>query len=203
MQMKKLTPEQLKQIYRRDLTVAFPPEELKPLRAMERLQADGTYCAWGLMDGEEIVGMASVFRVAPGWSLFDYLCVTPARRGDGLGADLVSRLADLERGNVLFGESEVPQYAPDPELARRRLAFYQRNGAKLAGYDIALFGVPYRVLYWAERDVAPEELAKRHAQAYQSRFTPKLYHTYVKIPWTIEDGVPARMDWAHLKEDIR
>ena len=41
----------------------------------------------------------------------------------------------------------------DPALAERRLAFYKRNGAKQAGYDSCVFGVPYRTLYWSAREV--------------------------------------------------
>ena len=49
-----------------------------------------------------------------------------------------------DRGNVIFGESEIPCYAPDPAMAERRLGFYARNGARTAGYDTEMFGVPYK-----------------------------------------------------------
>ncbi len=38
-------------------------------------------------------------------------------------------------------------------MAERRLGFYARNGARTAGYDTEMFGVPYKTLYWAEGKV--------------------------------------------------
>lgn len=201
MEMKLLTSSELKLVYHRDLTASFPVSELKPFRAMEEMLGQGSYRAWGLMDGEDIAGLATVWNYAPGWALFDYLCVAPHRRSDGLGSRLVQGLVEAERDNVLFGESEVPEFAPDPDMARRRLGFYQRNGARQAGYDMTLFGVPYRVLYWAGSDVDAHEIARQHAALYQRRFTSKLYNKYITIPWKPADGMPDRVDWAKVEEE--
>ena len=38
MKLKKLTPQQLKDLYEQEMKRAFPPDELKPLKAMEHLQ---------------------------------------------------------------------------------------------------------------------------------------------------------------------
>ena len=38
MKLEILTPEELKKAYETDLSEAFPPSELKPLSAMERLR---------------------------------------------------------------------------------------------------------------------------------------------------------------------
>lgn len=203
MEMKLLTREQLKLAYDRDLTVSFPRDELKPFRAMEQMLGQGSYRAWGLMDGEDIAGLATVWNYARGWALFDYLCVSPERRSDGLGSRLVREVARAERGNVLFGESEVPDFAPDPDLARRRIGFYQRNGARQAGYDMTLFGVPYRVLYWAEGEVSPEKIARQHAAVYRRRFEASVYNKYIAIPWSPADGMPARVDWAKAEEEFQ
>ena len=202
MEMTLLTREQLKLAYDRDLSVSFPRDELKPFRAMAQMLGQGSYRAWGLMDGEDIAGLATVWNYAPGWALFDYLCVSPHRRSDGLGSQLVQGLVQAERGNVLFGESEIPEFAPDPDLARRRIGFYQRNGAKEAGYDMTLFGVPYRVLYWAAEEVDPHEIARQHAAVYQNRFARPLYDKYITIPWKPSDGMPDRVDWAGAEEEF-
>lgn len=202
MEMTLLTPEQLKLVYDRDLSVSFPRDELKPFRAMAQMLDRGSYRAWGLMDGADIAGLATVWNYAPGWALFDYLCVSPHRRSDGLGSQLVQKLVQAERGNVLFGESEVPDFAPDPDLARRRIGFYRRNGAREAGYDMTLFGVPYRVLYWAAGEVSPDEIARQHAAVYQCRFARSLYEKYITIPWKPSDGMPARVDRAGAEEEF-
>ena len=204
MEMKLLPNEQLEHIYKRDLQISFPRAELKPLRAMQEKYRDGSYRPWGLFDGEEIVGTAFVWAYEDGWRLFDYLCVSPQRRNDGLGSLLIQKLVEAESGNVLFGESEIPEFAPDPAIAARRIAFYKRNGAKEAGYDMTLFGVPYRTLYWAERKIAPEEIMKQHTALYQRRFgrqgSGSIYDKYVKIPWSIADGIPEKINWAEVEE---
>ena len=103
---------------------------------------------------------------------------------------------------MLFGESELPEFAPDPDMARRRIGFYKRNGAKEAGYDMTLFGVPYRVLYWAAQEVDPLQIARQHAAVYQNRFARPLYDKYITIPWSPRDGMPDRVDWAKAEEEF-
>ena len=201
LEMKLPTKAQLTEIYKRDLLSSFPLSELKPLPEMRAEQRRGEYRPWCLFDGDEIVGEAFVWTHVEGFALFDYLCVTPARRNDGLGSVLIQRLVEAERGNVLFGESEIPDYAPDPAMAERRLAFYRRNGAKQAGYDSCVFGVPYRTLYWAEREVSDEELCAAHAACYRSTMPKLIYRKYIQIPWEPSMGVPKKTPWLGQKEE--
>jgi len=195
LEMRLPTAEQLAAVYQRDLLPSFPPAELKPLREMERETACGEYRPWCLFDGDEIVGEGFVWTHVPGFALFDYLCVTPARRNDGLGSAVIQKLLEAERGSVLFGESEIPRYASDPAMAERRLAFYRRNGARQAGYDTCVFGVPYHTLFWAEREVADEEMCAAHAANYRSSLPAPMFRRYIQIPWEPSMGLPAKFPW--------
>ena len=65
---------------------------------------------------------------------------------------------------------------------------------------MTLFGVPYRVLYWAMGEVGPDEIARQHAAVYQRRFARPLYDKYITIPWRPSDGMPDRVDWAGAEE---
>ncbi len=195
LEMKLPTEAQLKAVYKRDLTPSFPLAELKPLREMLAEKRRGEYRPWCLFDGEEIVGEAFVWEHVPGFALFDYLCVTPSRRNDGLGSTLIQKLVEAERENVLFGESEIPDYAPDPAMAERRLAFYKRNGAAQAGYDSCVFGVPYRTLYWSERPVDDAEMSAAHAATYKSSIPRPIYDKCITIPWEPSMGVPKKIPW--------
>ena len=96
---------------------------------------------------------------------------------------------------MLFGEAEIPAYAPDPALAERRLAFYRRNGAKQADYDVCEFGVPYHTLYWARREIEGDELCAAHAATYRSSIPRPLYERWVSIPWEPSMGVPTKIPW--------
>lgn len=50
MNLRIMTPEELAKAYGTDLREAFPPAELKPLSAMERMRERGVYDPWGLFD---------------------------------------------------------------------------------------------------------------------------------------------------------
>ena len=111
------------------------------------------------------------------------------------GSVILEKLREAERGNVIFGESEIPCYAPDPAMAERRLGFYARNGARTAGYDTEMFGVPYKTLYWAEGKVDESALMEEHRFVYASTFAPDKFRRYVRIPFD-PNGTPGeRVSW--------
>ena len=119
MELRIPSPEQLRTVYDRDLKEAFPPEELKALRSIEQIWAEGWYRPWCLFDGDSIVGEAFLWLGHPGWALLDYLCVSAGSRNSGLGSVLLQKLREAEADTVIFGESEAPEGAPDPERLRK------------------------------------------------------------------------------------
>ena len=116
MELRLATPEQLETVYDADLKVSFPAAELKPLRIIQRMLEDGYYRPWCLFDGAEIVGECFLWLGEPGWALLDYLCISPRCRNGGLGALLLEKMLEAEPGVVILGESEMPEYAPDPAI---------------------------------------------------------------------------------------
>ena len=188
MELRIPTEPQLEAVYDRELRRAFPASELKPLRAIHRLRERGRYKPYCLFDGEEIAGTAFLWLGRPGWALLDYLCVAQNRRNDGLGALILEKLREAEPDLVIFGEAEAPEDAPDPEMARRRLAFYARCGLRTAGYDTEMFGVHYKTLCLPGREAEDAELMEQHRYVYESSFTPENYQEYVQIPWS---GIPS------------
>ena len=163
--------EQLRTIYDRDLKEAFPTAELKPLRNIEKSWAEGWYKPYCLFDGDNIVGEAFLWLGHPGWALLDYLCVSSIRRNGGVGASILEKLREREADTVIFGESEAPEDAPDPEMARRRLGFYARCGLRTAGYDTEMFGVHYKTLYLAGGPVDDAALMEEHRFVYENTFS--------------------------------
>ena len=170
-------------VFRRDMVEAFPEAELKPLAAMERLWADGWYKPYCLFDGDEIVGEAFLWLGHPGWAIVDYLCVSASRRNDGLGAEIIRMLQELEPETVFFGEAEAPEHAPDPDMANRRLGFYARCGLRMADYDTAMFGIHYKTLYFCKGEVDQQRLMQEHDFIYRSTFDPEKFRKYVRIPY--------------------
>jgi len=115
MELRIPTLEQLRTVYDRDLRTAFPAAELKPLKNMEEMWAEGRYRPWCLFDGDDIAGEAFLWLGHPGWALLDYLCVAADRRNGGLGSVILEKLREAERGNVIFGD---PLLRPGPGHGR-------------------------------------------------------------------------------------
>ena len=188
---------ELRTIYDTDLREAFPPAELKPLSAMERLWEEGRYKPYCLYDddGAGPLGAAFLWLGHPGWAVLDYLCVNASWRNDGFGSEMLRLLPAVEPGMVILGETEDPADAPDPAMAVRRLGFYTRNGLRLSGYDTAIFGVHYKTMYIADREVPDEQVMAEHQYIYRSSFAPDKYQQYIRIPYDPAEGPGAKVPW--------
>ena len=182
LKLKLPTLEQLRKVYHADMKESFPAAELKPLAAIEKMWREGRYKPYCLFDDDALVGVAFLWLGHPGWALLDYLCVTAGWRNDGFGSEILRLLPETEPDVVIFGEAEAPAHAPDPAMAERRLGFYARNGLRTAGYDSEIFGVHYKTLYLANREVSDKELMKEHQFVYRSSFKPDKYEKFIRIP---------------------
>ena len=176
-------PKELREIYEADLKPAFPPEELKPLSAMERLTAQGCYITYVMEEDGQRMGAAQLWTGSDGYALLDYLAVSANQRNRGIGAELLGRVIEAYDGRVVIGEAEAPTGDPERDhLILRRLGFYERNNARCAGYDTALFGVRYRTIYWAAEPLSDEVLIRHHREIYESQFTPESFQRFLRIP---------------------
>ena len=155
----------------------------------------GQYIPYCLFDGDAIVGEAFVWLGHPGWALLDYLCVSSTARNAGLGASVLKSLLEAEPDTVFFGEVEAPVHAPDPAMAERRLAFYFRNGLRMAGYDTEIFGVHYKTLYLADGPVDEALLMQEHRFVYENTFAADKFHKYVRIPFDAKAAPGPRVPW--------
>lgn len=107
MKLIELTAEQLSALYESELKAAFPPQELKPLKAMLNLMAEKKYQALGLYDGDELAGYALLW-LEPGipFALLDYLGTIEGRRSQGLGTIMLDLLAGYYKDyRGIFGEA--------------------------------------------------------------------------------------------------
>ena len=197
MELRIPTLEELRTVYRQDMTEAFPPTELKPLAAMEKMWNEGWYKPYCLYDddGTGPIGTAFLWLGHPGWAILDYLCVTAGWRNDGFGGEILRMLHEMEPETVIFGEAEAPVHAPDPAMAERRLGFYARCGLRTAGYDTEMFGVHYKTLYLANREVADADLMAEHEFIYRNSFAPDKYEKFVRIPFDPTSEPGEKVDW--------
>ena len=199
MQLRILTPEELKRVYETDLAEAFPPAELKPLWAMEGMRDRGIYDPLVLVDDEgKMAGYILLWKHSGGrFVLIDYLCVPAGKRNGGVGGRLLeAAIAYYPADTVFIGETEAPTGDPErDEMILRRLGFYARNGAKTLGYDTALFGVHFKTICWADPMPEEAEVLRRHQEIYLERFGQAKYDKYIQIPLLPGEKCYEVTDW--------
>lgn len=79
--------------------------------------------------------------------LLDYLAVSPACRGQGIGSEILSLLDERYGGKRILLEIEDPEEPCDnPKERRSRKAFYLRNGMTVQDYKVWLFGIKMLIL---------------------------------------------------------
>ena len=194
--LKDLTDAQLKQAYYTVYREAFPPQELKPLSSMRRMTRDGVYRNLALFEGDEPVAFTNLWLDGD-HILIDYLCVPAARRGGGLGAELLLRMRELYPPETVFiVETEAPTGNPEEDpLINRRLAFYERCGAVPLDYETAIFGVHYKTVVWSPLLPDEAEIQKRHAALYRRRLGSALYAAAIHIPYHRGDKIRIFEEW--------
>lgn len=113
---------------------AFPPEERVPVEEhLRELRPDSDAVLLAAQDeGGKLLGLARYDLYEHAAYLY-YLAVDETVRSLGLGSAIyqeILRRLDPGLTGMVF-EVERPDHAADPELAGRRIRFYQRLGAKL------------------------------------------------------------------------
>jgi hypothetical protein len=195
-ELKLATPAELRRIYETDLTASFPPAELRPLAAMERLRSQGRYRPWCLLDGGEIAGECLLWLgEAPRWALVDFLCVPARRRCAGLGARLLELVRAAEPERTLLGEAEAPEHAPDPAMAERRVGFYRRLGCRWMPFDASVFGVHYRLFYFAPAPLPASELLEAYREIYRTTFAPERFARCLRVPYPPDAPAQTPVPW--------
>ena len=142
---------------------SFPLEEYRAYEAQKALLEKPSYGIYVAKEADCILGFAAVWELE-GWRFVEHLAVSPQFRNRGIGAELLSYLA--EKHCCL--EVELPE----TELARRRIGFYQRNGFFLNDYPYlqpslgeGRSPVPLHIMT-TSNTVSPEEFSKLKALLY-------------------------------------
>lgn len=114
-------------IYAQNLYLnSFPSDERRDLKKwadISKNEPDFFNCV--VLDKNAPVGLLTYWTM-PKFAYVEHLAVDPSLRGNGIGAQIVRTFCqDIKQPVVL----EVER--PDNEIARRRIAFYQRCGFRL------------------------------------------------------------------------
>ena len=191
-----LTPTELKTAYDTVFREAFPPQELKPLAAIEKMRELGEYEPCALFEDGLPLGYICLWKNGR-YVLIDYLCVPKNIRCGGIGRDTMkAALAARQDDTVFIGEVEAPTGDPERDvMINRRLGFYDRLGAQTAGYDAALFGVHYKTIFWSSSPVDETELEQKHRELYQRHIPSSIYDRAIRIPLAPGDIPESFSQW--------
>ena len=165
MQILRLSPAACEELYHTALPRDFPAAELKPFAEIQRLLDAGIYEPLLLTD-DAGVRLAYAWQVVlPGQrtALLDYFAVRCDLRGGGVGTQALL-------------ECEHPAEAPDPAVARRRIGFYLRAGARATALESRVFGTRYAVLSLPCGGTVPDAALCKELRALYKTMMPQPYY---------------------------
>ncbi len=195
--VKRLTDDEIANIYKTYMKRDFPPSELKPLSHILKSMEKGYGFSLGIYGEEGLVGYA-VFILCQETkcALLDYFAILKERRGGGLGHAAFLLFVPYFQENMpeiegLYIESERVSAAEDEAkrlVRERRISFYRSCGCEMTALRSVLFGVDYSVLYKPLGRGAQENAASREAldALYRKMFKPAHYAKFVSL--TEESG---------------
>jgi GNAT superfamily N-acetyltransferase len=125
-----LQQEQFKNIYLN----AFPANERRPVEQLLIDLNSGNYSIYLYLVEEKVVAIASIYtQKNHKLTLLDYFAVEAEQRGKGLGGVFFRGLVEVISGfnKTLLLEVEDPAFGGEFEQKKKRVQFYQKNGAAL------------------------------------------------------------------------
>lgn len=169
-----LTIEQTTEIYNAYIHLHFPPEEIKPLKNIQRMWENGSYQALAMYEpkenGTNLIGYAFC-AMAPDCRmlLLDYLAIVEEYRGLGMGGLFLSEMQKcLTEYEGILIETEDIDFAEDEEqrqLRKKRDAFYEHNGVVRTGIKSRIYGVHFANWQLPVRQAFSDEECKRNLEA--------------------------------------
>ena len=181
---------QIRALYAERLSVDFPPDELKPLSAIEQAFARSAYACYGAVDGDRTLAYAFFVKLnehGRRLALFDYFAVDRMLRGQGVGGRFLQALiaGPLRDLSCVLLEVDEPACAASPEdqeTCLRRLRFYLRNGLTDTSVTATVYGVTYRILALPVGTVPdPAETRRVYAALYRSVMPARIFSSKVII----------------------
>lgn len=180
MQIVRLTAAECEELYNTALPRDFPAAELKPFAEIRRLLEAGVYEPLLLTDdvGARLAYAWQVVLPGQRTALLDYFAVRCDLRGSGVGTAALQLVRDYDAMRVqdLMLECEHPAEAPDPAVARRRIGFYLRAGARATALESRVFGTRYAVLALPCGGTAPDATLCKELRALYRVMVPQPYY---------------------------
>ncbi|MBR2328135.1 MAG: GNAT family N-acetyltransferase [Clostridia bacterium] len=126
--MELLTVADFEEIYE-ILENSFPENERRGKERQRALFSDGRYRVYGKKEDGRLVAFIAVWELSK-VNFIEHFAVSPSHRGKGMGRELL-----LELTGGMGGRFCLEVEPPDCDIAKRRIAFYERCGFFFHGYD--------------------------------------------------------------------
>ena len=183
MELRELTSEEIRDIYKKHLCRDFPADELKPLDRIEVSLKDGTYRCIGAY--EEGAFRAYAFFVIIGdRCLLDYFGVVPYVRGTGVGTTFLKQvLSSLDMKMILIEIASAPAAAGSrtAQIRSRRKKFYLNAGCRDTNVRFITFGVKFLLLeYPTSIAHSPEEIEGGYRGIYRAILPGSIYERNIR-----------------------
>lgn len=191
MEVRRLTEEEIKHVYRNYLVKDFPPEESSPWIFIKKLLEKETYSGYGLFEGAKLLGYAFFQK----WVidekvcyLLDFLAILKEFRNRKLGSEFLQLLTNgIQNAECVLVEVEDPEWAKketERSLQERRIGFYQRSGFYTTGVKVRVRGVYYQLM---EMSVGPQHTDEQIRNIYHTIYTLSTPKWFMKTQFCFLD----------------
>ncbi|MBR2749717.1 MAG: GNAT family N-acetyltransferase [Lachnospiraceae bacterium] len=185
MQTRKLTIEEIREVYEKYLYYDFPDDERKPLSRIEQSIREGRYLCAGAFDEDGGFLAYAFFVFEKDVCLLDYYAVVPEMRGKGIGSAFLKEAVN----HAGFGTNIIEIEDPDAgdtdkeKMARkRRLDFYLNAGCVNTHVHVLVFGVEYLLLEYPVNTVhSGKEITDGYFSIYRSILPKKMYEANISL----------------------
>lgn len=153
---------------------SFPTDERRPYEKQKALLDDPLYCIYGVKsDSGDITAFITVWQFES-FAYVEHFAVAPDCRGSGIGSAV---LRELVSGLSCLVCLEVE--LPETDMAKRRIAFYERNGFVTNNYPY--IQPPYSeeqsplplIIMTSGRTVSEEEFKEMKGMLYKNVYKVK------------------------------
>ena len=186
MNIRELTIEEVRKVYKDHVRYDFPDEERKPLSRIEKTIREGKYLCLGAFGDDGGLLAYAFFVFEKEACLLDYYAVVPDKRGEGIGSAFLKEAVMCARADVTIIEIEDPEAAvPEEEkkARERRLNFYLNAGCVNTHVRVTTFGVEFLLLeYPVTTSHKREMIAEGYRSIYRSILPKRMFEKNILVP---------------------